>query len=130
MLYFTCLCLGSRISSSLVFSGVCVSGGRETTLFTHTFSKSKHSFSLSAGSRGLKHYRSKIKHWKVMKEPPVEENAGKPHLFVFLCDKHSHCFYFLTRCTFGLYSMCVLLCAFQLQFCDFDLSFINENVIT
>lgn len=66
VLYFTFLCLGSRKSSSLLFSGVCVSHGRETTLFTHTFSKSKLSFSLNAGSRGLKHFRSKIKHWDTM----------------------------------------------------------------
>lgn len=59
----TFLCLGSSISSSLVFSGVCVSGGREITLFTHTLSKSKLSSSLSAGSRGLKRNQLKTKHW-------------------------------------------------------------------
>lgn len=63
---FTFLCLGSSVSSSLVFSGVCVSGGREITLFTHTFSKSKLSFSLSAGSRGLRKGGSKTKHIDVV----------------------------------------------------------------
>lgn len=62
-LNFTFLCLGSNDSSSLVFSGVCMSGGREITLFTHTLSKSKLSSSLSAGSSALRKYQLKTKYW-------------------------------------------------------------------
>lgn len=65
----TFLCFGSNVSSSLFFSGVCVSEGREITLFTHTFSRSKLSFSLRIGSRGLKQdWSKKTKHWTIIKK--------------------------------------------------------------